>query len=130
MMTEEVKAYFGKQLPIFATADKNGNPNIGPKRTCRIYDDETLIFNENTGGLTKANLLENPNVAVALIDWEKLDGVRITGQVEYYSEGKYFDDCVEYAKNNGMKDPKLAGVIKIKEIFTLKSGPTAGTKIN
>lgn len=24
-------------------------PNIGPKRSCRVYDDETLIiFNENT----------------------------------------------------------------------------------
>ena len=38
------------QLGWIATVREDGAPNIGPKRSCRIYDDSTLIWNENTAG--------------------------------------------------------------------------------
>lgn len=48
---------------------------------------------------------------------------------EVHTEGKYYDEAVAWAVGK-MGVPKAAVVIKIEEIYTLKSGPTAGTKIS
>lgn len=127
-LDEKMKAFFGKQLPMLSTVSAEGRPNIGPKRTCRILDDETLIYNENTGGQTLKNIQDNQLVAVALVDWEKLDGYRFVGRAEVFTEGEHFDNCCKFSKEtyNG-KDPKAAVLIHIEEIYTLRIGPTAGT---
>ncbi|MDO5695840.1 MAG: pyridoxamine 5'-phosphate oxidase family protein [Eubacteriales bacterium] len=129
-LTDDMKAYFGKQLPMISTVSAEGKPNIGPKRTLRIYDDETLIYNENTGKQTLQNIKDTGKAAVALVDWDKLDGYRFCGHAEAYTEGEYFDACCKYAEETKGKVPKAAVVIKIEEIYTLKIGPTAGTKIS
>lgn len=95
----------------------------------RIYDDETLIYNENTGGRTQKNIERNPNVTVVIIDRENLDGYRFVGKAKIYTEGKYYDDCKQWAEGK-MGVPKAAVVIKIERIDTLKSGPTAGQTIS
>ena len=37
------------QLGWIATVREDGAPNIGPKRSCRIYDDATLVYLESEG---------------------------------------------------------------------------------
>lgn len=40
MITKEIKEEFiQEELAYLATADKDGNPNIGPKRTMRYLDE-------------------------------------------------------------------------------------------
>jgi len=125
-LTDEMKEMMGKQLAYISTVGSDGRPNIGPKRTMRIYDDSTLIYNENTGKRTMKNLQDNGKASVAYVDWAKLDGYRFIGKAELFTEGKVFDEAVEFAKG---KAPKVAVLIHIEEIETLKSGPTAGTKL-
>lgn len=124
-----MKDFFGKQLPMVATVSKEGRPNIGPKRTCRILNDETLIYNENTGKQTLKNIKDTGLISVALVDWEKLNGYRFTGHAEVYTEGEYYEMCCQYAKETKAKDPKAAVVIHIDEIYTLRIGPTAGDRL-
>lgn len=134
-LTEEMKALlepingFSKELCVIATVREDGVPNIGPKRTCRVYDDETLIFNENTAGEIMKNIKRGSKVAVAVIDRPKLDGYRFIGTAEVHESGKYFDECVKWAEGK-LGAPKAAVVIKIEEIYTLKSGAKAGTRIS
>ena len=125
-LTDEMKAMMAKQLAHISTVSADGRPNIGPKRTMRIYDDATLIYNENTGRRTMENLQNNGRASVSYVDWEKLDGYRFVGKAEVITEGKLFDDAVEWAKG---KVPKAVVLIHIEEIDTLKIGPTAGTKL-
>lgn len=125
-LTNEMKELMAKQLAYIATVGSDGRPNIGPKRTMRIYDDSTLIYNENTGKKTMQNLQDNGKASVAYVDWAKLDGYRFIGKAEVLTEGKIFEEATEYAKG---KAPKAAVLIHIEEIETLKSGPTAGTKL-
>ena len=125
-LTDEMKAMMAKQLAYISTVGSDGRPNIGPKRTMRIYDDSTLIYNENTGRRTMQNLQDNGKASVAYVDWEKMDGYRFVGKSEIITEGKLFDDAVEWAKG---KVPKAVVLIHIEEIDTLKTGPTAGTKL-
>lgn len=128
-LNDEMKAMLAKQLPIQATTGKNGVPDIGPKRSLRFYNENTLIYNENTGGQTLSNIRDGSKMAIAIIDREALDGYRFIGQPEIFSDGKPFENAVEFAGNNGMKTPKFAVLIHIEEIYTLRSGPTAGTKL-
>ena len=125
-LTDEMKALMAKQLAYVASVSSDGMPNIGPKRTMRIYDDSTLVYNENTGKRTMENIKANSRIAVAYVDWEKLDGYRFVGRTEVFTEGKLFDEAVEWAKG---KVPKAVVLIHIEEIYTLKIGPTAGTKL-
>ncbi len=38
----EMKVMFEKQLAVIATASKDGTPNVGPKGSMHVLDDETL----------------------------------------------------------------------------------------
>ncbi|MEE4451320.1 pyridoxamine 5'-phosphate oxidase family protein [Novosphingobium resinovorum] len=126
---ETMKQFLAVQLPIQATVSKDGLPDIGPKRSLRVYDDTTLIYNENTGGQTLQNILDGSNMAIAVIDREALDGYRFVGKPEVFSEGAPFDNAVAFAETAGMKTPKYAVLIHVQDIYTLRSGPTAGTKL-
>ncbi len=128
-LNAEIKAMLAKQLPIQATTSKDGVPDIGPKRSLRAYDDNTLIYNENTGGQTLQNIRDGSKMAVAIIDREALDGYRFVGTPEVFGEGAPFDNAVDYAAKNGMKTPKFAVLIHIEAIYSLRSGADAGKKL-
>lgn len=42
-LTQDMKDMIGAQLNYLATADENGNPQVGPKGTMRVFDDHHLI---------------------------------------------------------------------------------------
>lgn len=128
-LDDTMKTFLAKQLPIQATVSRDGLPDIGPKRSLRVYDSNTLIYNENTGGQTLRNIRDGSKVAVAVIDREALDGYRFIGRPEIFNDGTPYENALAFAETAGMKPPKCAVLIHIEEIYTLRSGPTAGTKI-
>jgi len=129
-LDDTMRAMLAKQLPIQATVSKEGLPDIGPKRSLRYYDDNTLIFNENTGGQTLQNIKDGSKIAIAIIDRDALDGYRFVGRPEIFSEGTpAYDNALAFATNNGMKPPKFAVLVHIENIYTLRSGADAGKKL-
>ena len=138
-LNDEMKKMLAKQLPVQATSSPNGVPDIGPKRSLRLYDDRTLIYNENTGGQTLKNIKAGSKMAVVVIDREALDGYRFVGTPELFLAGKPFDDALTFAEKNGMKPPKSAVLIHIDSIYTpalrpecrdpaLDAGPSCGVR--
>lgn len=65
-LTEEMKKMFSEQLPIIATVNEDLTANVGPKRSGRVYDDETIVFNENTAGRTERNIERTGNATIFL----------------------------------------------------------------
>lgn len=128
-LTEPMQAMLAVQLPILATVTDPTTPDVGPKRSLRVHDDRTLIYNENTGGQHLANIRAGSKAIVAVIDREALDGYRFLGTPEVHDTGPVFDSAVAFASERGMKPPKAAVLIRIDEIHTLKPGPTAGTQV-
>ena len=53
-LTQEMKDLIGAQQCFVATVNPDGTPNIGPKRSTRVLDDEHLVFTEVTGNQTGA----------------------------------------------------------------------------
>jgi predicted pyridoxine 5'-phosphate oxidase superfamily flavin-nucleotide-binding protein len=128
-LTDEMKRMLGSQLAILATVTDGTTPNIGPKRSLRVRDEHSLIFNENTGGQTLANIHAGSKVSVAVIDREALDGYRFVGSAHIHESGPAFDDAVAFAQERGLKYPRCAVVIAIDDIYTLKPGVTAGKRV-
>jgi len=97
-LDDTMRAMLAQQLPIQATVSKDGLPDIGPKRSLRIYDDSTLIFNENTGGQTLQNIQDGSQIAIAVIDRAALDGYRFVGRPEIFGEGTpAYDNALAFA---------------------------------
>ncbi|MBI2934078.1 MAG: pyridoxamine 5'-phosphate oxidase family protein, partial [Chloroflexi bacterium] len=67
-LTDEIRALIEKQLVVIATAGKDGTPNAGPKGSLFPIDDETLVYAESTARKTLANLRQNSQVSVLVVD--------------------------------------------------------------
>ncbi|MFC1869764.1 pyridoxamine 5'-phosphate oxidase family protein [Chloroflexota bacterium] len=124
-LTSEMKAMLEKQLAAVATAGKDGIPNVGPKGSLLVVDDETLVYSEGTAGKTLKNLKENPHVAVMVVDREKSDGYQIKGTAELLTTGDLFEKVAKRQEERGRRTPKFVAKIKIEEIYSVKPGMTA-----
>jgi len=128
-LTQEMKDMILTQQCFHATVSKEGIPNNAPKRSTRVFDDETLIFSEGTGKTTFRNILDGSKVSVAVVNREILDGYKFLGTPEVLTEGPVFEKSAEMSQKAGMPRPKAVVLIHIKEIYSLKPGPTAGVRI-
>ncbi|MDR1041896.1 MAG: pyridoxamine 5'-phosphate oxidase family protein [Deltaproteobacteria bacterium] len=128
-LTAEVKDFIAGKLAWVGTADKAGTPNLAPKGTLKVLDDEHLVFADLFSLKTRKALEENPQVAVAVID--KMTGYQIKGKVELVTSGPIFEAVAKGVKE-AMPDlpgPKYAVKITVDSVYSLSPGPDAGKKI-
>ncbi len=128
-LTSEMKEMIMTQQCFYATVSKDGIPNNAPKRSTRVFNDETLIFTEGTGRRTYQNILDGSKVAVAVVNREILDGYRFIGTPEVLTSGEIYEKSAEMSIQAGMPKPKAVILIHIDEIHSLKPGPMAGKRI-
>jgi uncharacterized protein len=129
-LTQEMKDMILAQQCFHATVSKEGIPNNAPKRSTRIFNDETLIFSEGTGGTTLKNILDGSRVSVAVVNRDILDGFRFLGTPEVFTSGEIYEKSAELSLKAGMPKPKAVILVHIDEIHSLKPGPMAGKKIS
>jgi predicted pyridoxine 5'-phosphate oxidase superfamily flavin-nucleotide-binding protein len=124
-LSNEIKAVFEKQLAVIATSSANGTPNVGPKGSMYIADDETLAYSEGTGEKTLRNIQENPKVAVLVVDRENSDGYQVKGTAEVLTDGDLFESVAKRSEERGRPRPKRVVRIKVDEVYSIKPGMTA-----
>jgi len=76
---------------LIATASSTGKPNVSPKGSFQVLDDEHVIFAEIHSPGTLANLKENPQIAIICFDPATRSGCRISGRSEIVDSGPLFD---------------------------------------
>ena len=128
-LTREMKDMIATQQCFIGTVNEAGIPNVAPKRSMHVLSDDSLIFNEGTGGATYAHLRRGSKVSVAVVNREILDGYRFVGSVTLQEEGPLFEQAAEMAAKIGMRKPIAVAIVHIEEIHSLKPGPGAGKKI-
>jgi len=128
-LTQEMKDMIASQQCFHATVSKEGIPDNAPKRSTRVFDDETLVFNEGTGKTTLKNLLDGSKVCCSVVNREILDGYKFLGTPTVLTEGPVYEKSAEMSLKAGMPKPKAVVLVHIDEIYSLKPGPTAGTRI-
>ena len=110
-LTEEAKKIIETMRPsIVATASKSGKPNVSPKGSLRILDDDHVVFADVNSPRTIANIKENPQVAILYLDAVARKGCRIWGRGEVFSSGEMFD---KMASELAARNMKVKNVVKV-----------------
>jgi predicted pyridoxine 5'-phosphate oxidase superfamily flavin-nucleotide-binding protein len=117
-LTEEAKKIIAERGPaLIATASKKGEPNVSPKGSFRVLDDEHVIFADIASPRTIANLRENPLLSAIVFDPATRKGCRIWGEAEILDSGALFDSISAEFAARKMEVKHLVKVI-VKEMAT------------
>ncbi|MBT9140843.1 MAG: hypothetical protein DDT30_01427 [Dehalococcoidia bacterium] len=101
---------------MVATASKDGKPNVVAKGSTKLIDDTTLAFGEVAGETTYKNILDNPQVAIAVVDPSKFAQVRCLGEAEVCPSGDLYDEIAAMLERMGRPKPKAVIKVKILDI--------------
>lgn len=116
-LSEEMKDLVERQrLGFVATVCPDGTPNLSPKGTVSVLDDEHLIFADVRSPGTVSNLRTNPNVEVNVVDHFVRKGYRFKGTAQVLDSGPEFDRHVEFFSKRGMLDAPR----RIRAIVTVR----------
>ena len=128
---QEIQEFIKGKMGWVATASADGIPNATPKGSVRVIDDQHLVFADLFSVKTRANLKENPKVAVTVVDEKSYKGYQLKGSAELLTAGPVFDQVAEELKKAPMKLPPVNYVVKITvdSIYDQSVGPDAGKQI-
>ena len=106
-------------------------PNATPKGSVKVIDDEHIVFADLFSLKTRANLQENPHVAITVIDAQSGQGYQIKGTSELIADGPMFDQMAEAIKQMPRAMPPLQYVVRITvdAVYDQSAGPDAGKQI-
>lgn len=93
-----------QRLGFVATVCEDGTPNLSPKGTLAVWDDEHLIFADLRSPGTVANLRGNSAVEINVVDWLSRKGYRFKGTARVLEEGPEFRRGVEFYAGRGLSD--------------------------
>jgi len=127
----EVQEFVKNKMAWVATASPDGTPNVTPKGSVRVLDDEHLIFADLFSLKTGDNLQKNPKVAVTVIDEKKYKGYQLKGAAQLVDSGPVFNQVVEQLKKAPMQlpHPKYVVIITVDSVYDQSVGPKAGQRI-
>ena len=94
-LTDDMKRVVEQQrLGFVATVCADGTPNLSPKGTLCVLDDEHLMFADIRSPGTVANLRGNPSVEVNVVDPFLRKGYRFKGRAKVLEAGADFERLV------------------------------------
>ena len=79
------------RMGFVATVSADGKPNVSPKATFIVVDEETIAFGEIRSPGTMANLRRQSEVEISFVDVLARSGVRIRGEARVVAPGPEFD---------------------------------------
>src|SRR5690242_21957995 len=86
-LSEDMKAMVSRlRLCYVATVTPEGRPNLSPKGSLRVLDDEHLAFADIMSPQTMRNLAKNPYIEVNMVDPFLRRGYRFKGVCDVRSE--------------------------------------------
>ena len=89
MITEKIRKFVSQQkLGFVATVSPDGTPNLSPKGTISVLDENTLVFANIRSPQTIENLEKNPSVEINIVDPFSRRGYRFKGMAKIISDGE------------------------------------------
>ena len=128
---KEVQDFLPGKLAWVATASRDGEPNVTPKGTLKLLDENHVVFSDLFSLKTRKNLLENNKVAVTVADAGTAKGYQIKGTAEVIDSGPLFDSASKQLSESPKGLPPLHHVVKVtvEAVFDQSVGPEAGKQI-
>jgi predicted pyridoxine 5'-phosphate oxidase superfamily flavin-nucleotide-binding protein len=95
-----------QSLGFVATVTPDGRPNLSPKGTTTVFDDEHLMFADVASPATVRNLATNPNVEVNVVDPIVRKGYRFKGTAVAYTNGPTYEQGLTVLRERGSTTPR------------------------
>jgi hypothetical protein len=117
-LTDKMKELVERQrLGFVATVCPDGTPNLSPKGTVCVLDDEHLIFADIRSPGTVSNLRTNPNIEVNVVDHLARKGYRFKGTAQVLEADDDFERYVAFFSNRGLVDaPRRIRAVVIVQV--------------
>lgn len=104
ILTVDMKRVVEQQrLGFVATVCPDGTPNLSPKGTTAVWDDDHLIFANIRSPGTLANLRQNANVEVNVVDPFVRKGYRFKGVASILESGPLYDKLLAFYSERGSR---------------------------
>src|SRR3954467_13685493 len=105
-LTTEIKEFVKQnKLGFIATVCPDGTPNLSPKGTTAVWDDEHLVFADICSPGTIANLRHNPAVEINVVDNLSRKGYRFKGTATIL-QGAQFEQALAFYGARGSTTAK------------------------
>ena|ERR1041385_3483278 len=121
ILEAEVKEFVRQQkLGFIATVCPDGTPNLSPKGTVTVWDDDHLAFLDICSPGTVSNLSQNPSIEINMVDVFIRKGYRFKGTAQVISNGDIFNRIIsnygEAAKKYKVSHVVLVRVTRVLEV--------------
>jgi len=127
ILTEDMKRVVNEQrLGFVATVCPDGTPNLSPKGTTAIWDDDHIVFADIRSPATVSNLRCNPSTEINVVDPMVRKGYRFKGVASVLTEGALFERILDfYRVERNLDDSRIRirsfVVVKINEALPVIS---------
>src|SRR5215831_12880784 len=129
-LTVEVRRVVAEQrLAFVATVCPDGTPNVSPKGTIAVWDDEHLVFADIRSPGTVQNIGRNPAVELNIVDPFSRKGFRFKGTAEIVRDGELFAKILDFYQSrrgdtsNAKRGPAIRAfvLVKVEQVLRLIS---------
>jgi predicted pyridoxine 5'-phosphate oxidase superfamily flavin-nucleotide-binding protein len=127
ILTEDMKRVVSEQrLGFVATVSPDGTPNLSPKGTTAVWDDDHIVFADIRSPATVSNLRCNPSTEINVVDPMVRKGYRFKGVASVVTEGALFERILDFYRternlDEGRTRIRSFVVVKIDEAMPLIS---------
>src|SRR6185503_3661471 len=92
-----------QRLGFVATVCPDGTPNLSPKGTTLVWDDDHLVFANIRSPGTLANLRQNASVEINVVDPFVRKGYRFKGIATILESGVDYDKAIAFYEKLGSR---------------------------
>jgi predicted pyridoxine 5'-phosphate oxidase superfamily flavin-nucleotide-binding protein len=114
ILTEEMQHMVRRiRLGYVATVCPDGSPNLSPKGTTTVWDDDHLVFADLCSPQTVANLRHNPMVEINVVDPLRRKGYRFKGPAQVLTEGDLYEQIITFYEQRGTQRERIHSVVLV-----------------
>ena len=109
-----------QRLGYVATVSPDGTPNLSPKGTLTVWDDDHLVFADIRSPATLRNLRMNPAVEINVVDPILRKGYRFKGQATVVDRGPLKDEIREFYASRWIDTGKSMVELELRSFVLIK----------
>jgi len=109
ILTDDMKRVVREQrLGFAATVCPDGTPNLSPKGTTTVWDDDHLVFAHICSPGTMANLRHNPAIEINVVDPVVRKGYRFKGMATVLAAGPLYEEILAFYRGDFALEREIA----------------------
>ena len=117
ILTDDMKRVVREQrLGFVATVCADGTPNLSPKGTTKVWDDDHLVFADICSPGTIQNVRSNAAIEINVVDPMVRKGYRFKGRAEILESGEVFEDVMKSLYDGSVENARarIARVVMVR----------------